>query len=147
SAFVTLEDVIFRQAARLFPNQPLLGYFAFRVTRNFDIDVDEDEGEDLLLTIQTELRKRERGQAVRLEISGEAPRESVQWLCDELDLNPELDVYGSEAPLMLDAMGALTRGEDLPEHKDPPFSPVYVPPLRDSEDFFETIRAGDVLLH
>ncbi|OQX67756.1 MAG: polyphosphate kinase 1 [Sorangiineae bacterium NIC37A_2] len=147
TAFVTLEEVIFRQAARLFPNQPLLGYFAFRVTRNFDIDVDEDEGEDLLLTIQTELRKRERGQAVRLEISGEAPRESVQWLCDELELNPELDVYTSQAPLMLDAMAALTRGEDLPEYKDPPFSPVYVPPLRDSEDFFETIRAGDVLLH
>lgn len=147
AVFVTLEELIFRHAGRLFPNQPLLGYFAFRVTRNFDIDVDEDEGEDLLLTIQTELRKRERGQAVRLEISGEAPRESVQWLCDELELSPELDVYSSDAPLMLDGMGPLTRGEDLPGSKDPPFSPVYVPPLRDSEDFFETIRSGDVLLH
>lgn len=147
AAFVTLEDVIVRQAARLFPNQPLLGYFSFRVTRNFDIDVDEDEGEDLLLTIQTELRKRERGQAVRLEISGEAPTESLQWLCDELELSPELDVYASKAPLMLDGMSPLTRGEDRPEYKDPPFSPIYVPPLRDSEDFFETIRSGDVLLH
>jgi polyphosphate kinase len=146
-AFIALEEVIAWQATRLFPNHPLIGDFAFRVTRNFDIDVDEDEGEDLLLTIQTELRRRERGQAVRLEIGGNPPETSIDWLCDELSVNPDLDVYCSAAPLMLDAFAPLTKGDDRAEYKDPPFSPVYVPPLRDSEDFFETIKAGDVLLH
>jgi polyphosphate kinase len=147
SAFIALEELIAWQAKRLFPNQPLLAHFAFRVTRNFDIDVDEDEGEDLLLTIQTELRRRERGQAVRLEIAGQPPESSIAWLCEELTVNPTLDVYCSGAPLMLDAIVSITKGVDLPDHRDPPFSPVYVPPLRDSEDFFETIKTGDVLLH
>jgi polyphosphate kinase len=147
SAFIALEDVIASQAKQLFPNQPLLAHFAFRVTRNFDIDVDEDEGEDLLITIQAELRRRERGQAVRLEIAGEPPTSSIEWLCDELSVNPALDVYCSGSPLMFDALTALTKGDDRAEHRDPAFSPVYVPPLRDSEDFFETIKAEDVLLH
>jgi polyphosphate kinase len=43
------------------------------VTRNFDIEVDEEEAEDLLQSIQQELRRRERGNAVRLEVSGDAP--------------------------------------------------------------------------
>jgi len=147
NAFIALEELIASQATRLFPNHPLTGHFAFRVTRNFDIDVDEDEGEDLLLTIQTELRRRERGQAVRLEIAGNPPETSIDWLCDELSVKPGLDVYCSAAPLMLDALAALTKGDDRAEFREPAFSPVYVPPLRDSEDFFETIKAGDVLLH
>lgn len=146
-AFIPLEELIFRRAQRLFPNQPLTGHFAFRVTRNFDFDVDEDEGEDLLITIQAELRKRERGQAVRLEVAGSAAPDSIDWLCEELEVERRRDVYPSRAPLMIDAFGQLVKGEDSAQHRDPPFSPVYVAPLRDSEDFFETIRDADILLH
>jgi polyphosphate kinase len=41
----------------------------------------------------------------------------------------------------------LASGDDKKKHKDEPYSPVYVMPLRDSDDFFETIRERDVLLH
>ncbi len=146
-AFVTLEDLIFRHAGRLFPHLPVVGRYSFRVTRNFDIELDEDEAEDLLLTIQAELRRRERGHAVRLEVNGDAPSDSIEWLCEELDLDPTRDVYRVDGPLMLDAMTRLTSRDERPELKDEPFSPQYVPPLRDSEDIFKTIREGDVLLH
>jgi len=146
-AFVTLEDLVVRKASRLFPRLPVHGDFAFRVTRNFDIELDEDEGEDLLLTIQAELRRRERGHAVRLEVSQSASDESLDFLCDELGLDRTRDLYRLGAPLMLENFTALTKGEDRPDLSDPPFSPLYVPPLRDSDDFFTTIRQGDVLLH
>ena len=146
-AFVTLEDLVVRKASRLFPRLPVHGDFAFRVTRNFDIELDEDEGEDLLLAIQAELRRRERGHAVRLEVSQSASDESLDFLCDELGLDRTRDLYRSGAPLMLENFTALTKGEDRPDVSDPPFSPLYVPPLRDSDDFFATIRQGDVLLH
>src|SRR5690606_38482909 len=146
-AFVTLEDLVVRKANRLFPRLPVLGNFVFRVTRNFDIELDEDEGEDLLLAIQAELRRRERGHAVRLEVSEGAPDDSLDFLCTELGLDPARDLYRSSAPLMLENFAALTKGDDRPDLSDPPFSPLYVPPLRDSDDFFATIRQRDVLLH
>lgn len=146
-AFVPLEELIFRQVHQLFPHQPIEGHFAFRVTRNFDIEIDEDEAEDLLRMIQAELRKRERGHAVRLELSGPVPEDTIDWLCEELDLLPERDVYHLSGPLMIDAFGRLTQGDDDPSLRDPAFNPVYVPPLRESEDFFSTIRSRDILLH
>ena len=58
--------------------------YAFRVTRNWDLEIDEEEAEDLLQTIQQELRRRDRGNAVRLEISGEVLQGSVARLCKAL---------------------------------------------------------------
>ncbi len=147
AAFVALEDVILRHAQRVFPRMKVLSTYAFRVTRNFDVQVDDDEAEDLMRSLQAELRRRERGSAVRLEVSKDAPRESILWLCRELSLDPELCVYVCHGPLFLGALAKLTSEDKRRELKDEPFSPQYVPPFRDSEDFFETIRARDVLLH
>ena len=146
-AFVLLEDLIFRHQAMIFPQMHITDHFAFRVTRNFDIEIDDDEAEDLLLVMQEELLRRERGHAVRLQVSADAPEHAVELLCQELDLNPDQDVYRLPGPLVLGDMTQMTGHDDRPELKDEPFSPQYVPPFRDSDDFFETIREGDVLLH
>jgi polyphosphate kinase len=145
-AFVALEDLIFRHTKTIFPQLKVTGSYAFRVTRNFDIEIDEEEGEDLLDTLQAELRRRERGHAVRLEVSGQAPEDSIQWLCRELELNPR-EVYYLDGPLFLGDMTVLTAGDERRDLRDEPFSPQYVPPLRDADDFFETIKERDVLLH
>jgi polyphosphate kinase len=81
-AFVLLEDVIARHVHEFFQASRVRGTYAFRVTRNWDLEIDEEEGEDLLQTIQAELRKRDRGNAVRLEIGvGEGMDASVARLC------------------------------------------------------------------
>ncbi|MBE7478574.1 MAG: polyphosphate kinase 1 [Polyangiaceae bacterium] len=146
-AYVLLEDLILRQASMLFPQMKVVGRFAFRVTRNFDIELDEDEAEDLLLTLQAELRRRERGHAVRLSVSGSVPPDSQAFLCRSLDLDVERDVFKARGPLYLADMMEMTAGDDRRDLRDEPYSPVYVPPLRDSDDLFETIRERDVLLH
>jgi len=146
-AFVLLEDLTFRHKSTIFPQMRTRGQYAFRVTRNFDIEIDDEEAEDLLITLQAELRRRERGHAVRIEVSGDAPAESLAWLSHELDLDTTQDVYSVDGPLFLGDMVRLTQGETGKKHRDDPFTPQYVPPFRDSENFFDTIRAGDVLLH
>ncbi len=146
-AFVPLEELIFRHLRLIFPQMRITGTYAFRVTRNFDIEIDDEEADDLLLTLQNELRRRERGHAVRLEVSGEAPSESLQWLCRELDLDPQRDVYQVSGALFLGDMTELTANDDRRDLRDEPFTPQYVPPLRDSDDFFHTIQERDVLLH
>lgn len=146
-AYVALEDLILRHESMIFPHMRIVGQYAFRVTRNFDIELDEDEAEDLLLTLQAELRKRERGHAVRLGVTGEAPEDSIQWLCRELDIDPERDVYHVDGPLFLGDMTEVTQGDDRRDLRDESYTPVYPPPLRDSDDLFETIRERDILLH
>jgi len=146
-AYVALEELILRQAALLFPHMKVVGQFAFRVTRNFDIELDEDEAEDLLLTLQAELRRRERGHAVRLGVSGPIPKDSLQFLCRSLELDPVLDVYRCDGPLYLADMTEMISGDERKDLRDDSFSPVYVSPLRDADDLFETIRERDVLLH
>jgi polyphosphate kinase len=146
-AFVALEDLIFRHTRMIFPQMRITGAYAFRVTRNFDIEIDDEDADDLLLTLQNELRRRERGHAVRLEVSGEAPTESLNWLCRELDIDPQRDVYTVSSALFLGDMTELTANDDRRERRDDAFTPQYVPPLRDSDDFFHTIQERDVLLH
>ncbi|MDF3067359.1 MAG: polyphosphate kinase 1 [Polyangiaceae bacterium] len=146
-AFVAIEELILRHTKLIFPQLRVTGQYAFRVTRNFDLQLDDEEGEDLLRSLQAELRRRERGNAVRLEVSGSAPQESLNWLCRALEIDPTRDVYLVDGPLFLGDMTVLSSGDERRDLRDEAFVPQYVPPLRDSDDFFETIAARDVLLH
>jgi len=145
-AFVLLEDLIARHVGMIFPGVRLKGVYVFRVTRNFDLEIDEEEAQDLLQTIQQELRRRERGAAVRLEVAGEPTPDSLAKLVRALKLDPERDVYRTPLLNVSDLMSWVSRDErrDL---RDDPYSPLVVPPLRDADDIFAIIREGDVLLH
>jgi polyphosphate kinase len=146
-AFVLLEDLIARHVSVIFPGVRIAGVYTFRVTRNFDLEIDEEEAEDLLQTIQQELRRRERGNAVRLEVSGEPSEISLTKLAKALKLDPERDVYRHNGVLnVVDLLHVVARDErrDL---RDEPFTSLAVPPLRNTDDPFATLREGDVLLH
>ena len=147
-AFVLLEDVIARHVEEFFPAARLRGTYAFRVTRNWDLEIDEEEGEDLLQTIQAELRRRDRGNAVRVEIGqGECVDASVQRLSKALHIDASLDVYRVKGPLYItDLMGIVTDDERR-EFRDEPFTPQASPLLREADDLFAVIRERDVLLH
>ena len=134
--FVLLEDLIARNVATIFPAVRLRGVYAFRVTRNFDLEIDEEEGEDLLQTIQQELRRRERGNAVRLEVAGE-PTAGVARQARE----------GAQARSRARRLPHLGRAQRLRPDADrrargPARSArravraARVPPLRDADDIF-----------
>ena len=147
-AFVLLEDVIARHVKEFFPAARLRGTYAFRVTRNWDLEIDEEEGEDLLQTIQAELRRRDRGNGVRVEIGvGEGVEASVQRLCKALHIDPALDVYRVNGPLHITDLMGIVAEDERREFRDEPFAPQASPPLREADDIFAVIRERDVLLH
>jgi polyphosphate kinase len=144
-SFTLLEDLIAMHAGELFPGFRVMGCSPFRVTRNFDLSIDEDEADDLLKTIQKELRRRERGSAVRLEIAQDTPQEVVSFLSSALRLEPD-DIYLTDGPLHLADLAPIGARDDLREYKDEPFSPQIVPPLQEYDDIFRVIAQRDVLL-
>jgi len=146
AVFVLLEDVIAMHVGDLFPGFRVVACSAFRVTRNFDLSIDEDEADDLLKTIQKELRRRERGQAVRLEIAADTAPPVEAFLREALRLDAD-DVYAVDGPLHLADLAPLYGRDELWEHKDEPFLPQMVAPLADASDLFRAIGERDILLH
>jgi len=146
-AFVLLEDLVARHASTIFPSVRIKGAYVFRVTRNFDIEVDEEEGDDLLQSIQLELRRRERGNAVRLEVAGDAPPGSLAKLVKALKLDPDKDVYPVGVLNVADLMGLSRDSRDeMRALRDEPFTSHAVAPLREVDDVFATLREQDVIL-
>ncbi len=147
-AFVLLEDLVARHASTIFPGVRIKGVYVFRVTRNFDIEVDEEEADDLLQSIQQELRRRERGNAVRLEVVGDPPAGSLAKLVKALKLDPDKDVYPVGGMLNVADLMAVSRDsrDEMRALRDEPFMPHTVPPLREAEDVFAVLRDQDVLL-
>jgi polyphosphate kinase len=144
SKFTLLEELITANAEALFLRMKVGQGYAFRVTRDADIDVREDEADDLLQTIEQSLRKRRFGTAVRLEVSSKMPGEMVQLLTTALDLTPE-DVYAIDAPLGISDLMKLY-DLDRPELKDRPLRTT-VPSWLQTSSIFEIIKQQDVLLH
>jgi polyphosphate kinase len=146
-AYVLLEDLIARHVGSIFPGARLKGVYTFRVTRNFDLEIDEEDAEDLLQTIQQELRRRERGNAVRLEVSGEPSPASLAKLVQALKLDPERDVYRTTSMLNVTDLMLIGARDERRDLRDEAFTPANVPPLREADDLFAVIREGDILLH
>lgn len=97
-SYLLLEDVIQQFLGALFPGNRVLESACFRITRNADITVDEESAEDLLEEIEKELKKRERGTAVRLEVTHRMSPALLETLGDWLELSEE-DIYSIHGPL------------------------------------------------
>jgi polyphosphate kinase len=145
-AFALLEEIIGEHARDLFPGYAVTETALFRVTRNWDLSYDEEESEDLLSTIQAELRRRDRGAAVRLEISAAATAELERELAGALELEAA-DVYRVGAPLQAGDLLTLGDGDPRPELRIEPFTPAVPPSLQDGERVASVVAKADVLLH
>ncbi|WP_257448172.1 polyphosphate kinase 1 [Archangium lipolyticum] len=145
-AFLLLGEVIALCAADLFPGYVVEHTAAFRVTRNWDLNVDDEESEDLLSTIQDELRRRDRGAAVRLELDATASPQIESLLTAALKLG-SMDVYRQQAPLQPSDVMGLLDVEPRPELRVEPFTPAVPPVLRDVESLLGVIAERDVVLH
>jgi polyphosphate kinase len=145
-AFALLGDLIEAHAGELFPGFQLLKTARFRVTRNSDLLVDEEETEDLLSTIQDELRRRDLGDAVRLELAADAGPELETILSGAINVGPK-DVYRVQSPLQLADLMQLAAEDPRPELRVEPLQPVLPPLLRDADAICDVIQQRDVILH
>jgi polyphosphate kinase len=143
--FTWLEELIAANINVLFPGMRVGEFHPFRVTRDADIEIREDEANDLLRTVEQELRKRRFGAAVRLEVAATMPGEMERYLASSLNLTAE-DVYRIDGPLNGPDLMALYK-LNRPELKDKPFFASTPAPLRGSEPMFDVIKRQDILLH
>jgi polyphosphate kinase len=143
--FTFLEDVIAANINILFPGMHAGEAYAFRVTRDADIEIREDEANDLLQMMEQQLRKRRFGTAVRLEVSQTMPGEMLRTLASSLGLGAD-DVYTIDGPLNVPDLMTLYK-IDRPEFKDRPMSPTIPMALRTADNIFDVIRRQDVLVH
>src|SRR4051794_31851588 len=151
SRFVPLEDVIAAHLPELFPGLDVLETYAFRVTRNEDVEVEEEDVENLLQALERELQRRRFGPPVRLEVEESMSDRVLQLLLRELRIG-EPELYRVPGPLDLGGLWPIT-ALDRPQLKQASFVPTTHPRLRGAEgtqqagDIFVALRQGDVLVH
>ena len=143
--FVFLSSVIHAYVDDLFPGMEATGCYQFRVTRNSDLLVDEDEAEDLLVALEGELRQRQWGDTVRLEVAHNCPEHMWRYLMDVMELEPE-HVYQVNGPVNLNRLGAIPDMCDRPDLKFSGFT-ARLPKAFQGVGLFDAIRGQDVLLH
>ncbi|HEY8651231.1 MAG TPA: polyphosphate kinase 1, partial [Chthoniobacterales bacterium] len=144
--YIYLASLIKHHIAELFSGLILDGVHAFRVTRNSDLYIDEEEADNLLRSIEQELRRSSRGNAVRLEVEADCPKDFEGLLLEFFDL-AETDLFKLDGPLSMTHLSPLVANDAFAKWKDRPFQPARDPALPQHADIFEVMRKQDVLLH
>ncbi len=144
--FLLLEQVIERNIHQLFLNYHVLCAYPYRIMRNADLSIDEDEAEDLLQEIQKQLKKRQWGEVIRLEVEEKIDKQLLQILREALHVAQE-DIFKISGPLDLTFLMKMYGMEGKDELRYPSYKPQLVPEITPGEDIFAAIRKGDILLH
>ena len=144
-AVILLEEIIERNIGRLFLNYDIICSHPFRVMRNADLSIDEDEAADLLKEIEKQLKKRQWGEVIRLEIEDRADRRLLKMLKKELAVS-SADIYEIGGPLDLTFLMKMYGLEGFGHLKTPGHTPQPVPALMNDDDIFTNIQKGDILL-
>ncbi len=144
--FILLEQIIERNIHRLFLNYHVVCAYPYRIMRNADLTIDEDEAEDLLQEIQKQLKKRQWGEVIRLEVEEKIDKRLLGILKEDLHIAQE-DIFKINGPLDLTFLMKMYGIEGEDELRYAPYKPQRAPQIVPGEDIFEAIRKGDILLH
>jgi polyphosphate kinase len=143
--FVPLQAIMKNNLDDLFPGLKVEEAVAFRVTRNAALER-EDDPDDLLISVEEELKHRKFANAVRLETAETPSTTLADFLLRSLGLSRD-DFFDRGGMLEYADLKQIT-DLNLPDHKWPHWRPVVPPRLSDDEaDIFDVIRQRDVLVH
>jgi len=145
NSYILLEDIIKANAEKLFTGMNAIDCFAFRITRNADLELEEEEAADLLTLIEEEVKKRRLGILVRLEVDKKMPDKLLNFLRNALGAENN-EIYKMDGPLNLGDLMSLYKIEKR-ELKYEGFTPRISSYFREEENFFKTISEHDVFLH
>lgn len=143
--FIAIEDIIIAHISKLFPNYDVDGIGLFKILRDTDIEI-EEEAEDLVREFETALRKRRRGNVIRLKVMDYTPEHLQNLVLREYNLRD------NGMTLVSHILGMSSLSELITsERKDllfPPFSPRMPERIRDfNGDIFSAIAAKDFIVH
>jgi len=143
--FLPLEELLLLNVGALFPGYELAGSCTFRLLRDSDLEL-EEEAEDLVREFETALKRRRRGEVVRLQISAGAPQDL------KTEIIEQLHVAGDEIVDVKGMIGLVSLKElvldDRPDLLWKSFTPRVPERVQDHDgDMFAAIRQKDMLLH
>ena len=143
--FLPLEELLLLHISRLFPGYKIKGSCAFKVLRDSDLEL-EEEAEDLVREFEVALKRRRRGEVVRLKISAGAPSALKSLIMHELHVTEEA-VVEVDGLIGIADLGELVL-DSRPDLLWPPFTPRIPERVQDHDgDMFAAIRQKDMLLH
>lgn len=144
--FILIDELVKEFLSLLFPGYQILATATYRVMRDMDLDVAEEDTSDLLRAVKHQLREREHGQVMRLEVENTID----EWLEDQLIDNlhvSERSIYRVDGPVDLTFLKKLSGMVD--GHADlrfKPFKPYLNPQLDMEHNIFKAIRQKDYLV-
>lgn len=143
--FVLLENVIACFLNQLFPGFEISGQGIFRVIRDSEMEIDE-EAEDLVRTFESALKRRRRGNVIRLTVDAGMPDNLREFVVEQLGVVPD-DCFALEDVLGLSDVTELIV-DDRKDLQFPSFSARFPERIRDfGGDCFAAIRAKDIIVH
>lgn len=143
--FILLEQIIEKNIDKLFLNYKVLCAHPYRVMRNADLTIDEDEASDLLKEIQKQLKMRQWGEVIRLEVEASIDKKLLRFLKDELKVAEE-DIFQINGPIDLTFLMKMYGLPGCDHLRNKPYTPQKVPGIEPGENIFDAIRGGDILL-
>lgn len=144
--FVFLSSILHEYVYKLFRGMTVKSCHQFRLTRDSALMVDEDDLSNLRQAVQNELRDRDFGDGVRLEIAESCPEHIVDFLLQQFHLTRD-ETYQVNGPVNLVRMMAVPDMVARPDLKFAPYAPQYPKALRKADSLLNEIAKQDILLH
>jgi polyphosphate kinase len=145
ATYISIEDLLCRKAALLFPGFRVQGHGVFRILRDSDLEVEED-AEDLVRYFRTAIQRRRRGSVILLQLQDDIEPAVEQLLREQLRLDRAM-VLKTRGVVGISGLSALVE-EDRPDLKFEPYSPRYPERIREHDgDCFAAIREKDIIIH
>lgn len=146
TSVILLEEIIEKNINKLFLNYEVLCAHPYRIIRNADLTIDEDEAADLLKEIQKQLKKRQWGEVIKLEVEERMDRRLLKALRKELEVETD-DIYEINGPLDLKFLMKIYGMPGFDHLKAEHYDPQPVRSLNNEEDIFTQIKRNDILIH
>ncbi len=145
--FILLEQMIERNISKLYLNYDVICAYPYRIMRNADLSIDEDEAEDLLKEIEKQLKRRQWGEVIRLEVEDRIDKRLLNFLVEEFHIATEEDIYKINGPIDLTYLMKMYGLEGCDHLRYAPYTPQKVKEIVPGENIFDEIKKGDILLH
>ncbi len=143
---ILLEEVIEKNIAKLFLNYEVTCAHPYRIMRNADLTIDEDDAADLLKEIERQIKQRQWGEVIRLEVEDSIDKELLNQLVKQLEVAKE-NIFAINGPLDLTFLSKLSGMDGFDHLKNPKYTPQPVPELNSEEPIFDQIKKKDIFLH
>jgi polyphosphate kinase len=143
--FIALEKIIVRFVHHLFPGYALTGHGALRVLRDSDVEI-EEEAEDLVRLFETMLKRRRRGDVIRVKVDASTPDALQAHVCERLRASGQ-DIVRIDGILGIAQTCELIQ-PDRPDLQFTSFEPRFPERIREhGGNCFSAIRSKDIVVH